>query len=44
MRVRSAADAELAAARPLSDNGFKVTLMRNLTVAVLSELAEEGAR
>ncbi|MEV5907028.1 xanthine dehydrogenase family protein subunit M, partial [Streptomyces sp. NPDC052127] len=40
----AAADAELAAARPLSQNGFKVTLMRNLTVAVLSELAEEAAR
>ncbi|MEU2297536.1 xanthine dehydrogenase family protein subunit M [Streptomyces antibioticus] len=40
----AAADAELAAARPLSDNGFKVTLMRNLTVAVLGELAEEAAR
>lgn len=40
----AAADAELAAARPLSHNGFKVTLMRNLTVAVLGELAEEAAR
>ncbi|MEU3980458.1 xanthine dehydrogenase family protein subunit M [Streptomyces sp. NPDC026672] len=39
-----AADAELAAARPLPHNGYKVTLMRNLVVAVLSELAEEAAR
>ncbi|MDT9687337.1 xanthine dehydrogenase family protein subunit M [Streptomyces sp. P9(2023)] len=36
----AAADAELAAARPLAHNGYKVTLLRNLTVAVLSELAE----
>ncbi|MFD7767496.1 FAD binding domain-containing protein [Streptomyces sp. NPDC059787] len=40
----AAADAELAAARPLPDNGYKVTLMCNLVVAVLSELAEEAAR
>ncbi|MFH9817170.1 FAD binding domain-containing protein [Streptomyces sp. NPDC017230] len=40
----AAADAELAAARPLPDNGYKVTLMRNLAVAVLTELAEEAAR
>ncbi|MFI1422449.1 FAD binding domain-containing protein [Streptomyces sp. NPDC020731] len=40
----AAADAELAAARPLPANGYKVTLMRNLVVAVLSELAEETAR
>ncbi|MDT0436483.1 MULTISPECIES: FAD binding domain-containing protein [Streptomyces] len=40
----AAADAELAAARPLPHNGYKVTLMRNLTVAVLTELAEEAAR
>ncbi|MFJ8637308.1 FAD binding domain-containing protein [Streptomyces sp. NPDC093568] len=40
----AAAEAELAAARPLPHNGYKVTLMRNLTVAVLSELAEEAAR
>ncbi|MGW0771407.1 FAD binding domain-containing protein [Streptomyces sp. NPDC002676] len=39
-----AADAELAAARPLSHNAYKVDLMRNLVVAVLSELAEEAAR
>ncbi|MFF9815612.1 FAD binding domain-containing protein [Streptomyces sp. NPDC014006] len=40
----AAADAELAAATPLPDNGYKVTLMRNLVVAVLTELAEEAAR
>ncbi|MFS8199751.1 FAD binding domain-containing protein [Streptomyces sp. CWNU-52B] len=40
----AAADAELAAARPLPHNGYKVTLMRNLVVAVLSELAEEAGR
>jgi xanthine dehydrogenase YagS FAD-binding subunit len=36
---RAAADAELAAARPLPDNSFKVPLVGNLTVAVLAELA-----
>jgi len=40
----AAADAELAAATPLPRNGYKVTLMRNLVVAVLTELAEEAAR
>ncbi|QEU96378.1 FAD binding domain-containing protein [Streptomyces kanamyceticus] len=40
----AAADAELAAARPLSHNGYKVTLLRNLVVAVLTELTEEAAR
>ncbi len=40
----AAADAELAAAQPLPHNGYKVALMRNLMVAVLTELAEEGAR
>ncbi|WP_409473777.1 FAD binding domain-containing protein [Streptomyces sp. HC307] len=40
----AAADAELAAAQPLPDNRYKVTLMRNLVVAVLTELAEEAAR
>jgi xanthine dehydrogenase YagS FAD-binding subunit len=40
----AAADAELAAAKPLADNGYKVPLMRNLVVAVLTELAEEAAR
>ncbi|KAB1145246.1 xanthine dehydrogenase family protein subunit M [Streptomyces luteolifulvus] len=40
----AAADAELAAAKPLPHNAYKVTLMRNLVVAVLTELAEETAR
>jgi xanthine dehydrogenase YagS FAD-binding subunit len=40
----AAADAELAAAEPLPHNGYKVTLIRNLVVAVLTELAEEAAR
>ncbi|GHH89064.1 FAD binding domain-containing protein [Streptomyces capitiformicae] len=40
----AAADAELAAARPLPHNVYKVTLMRNLVVAVLSELTEEVTR
>ncbi|WP_406497715.1 xanthine dehydrogenase family protein subunit M [Streptomyces sp. NBC_01604] len=39
----AAAAAELAAAKPLPHNGYKVTLMRNLVVAVLTELAEEAA-
>ncbi|MEU6097162.1 xanthine dehydrogenase family protein subunit M [Streptomyces sp. NPDC047079] len=43
-RFAAAADAELAAARPLPHNGYKVTLMRNLVVAVLTELAEEATR
>ncbi|WP_319461855.1 xanthine dehydrogenase family protein subunit M [Micromonospora sp. RTP1Z1] len=34
-----AADAELAVARPLRHNGFKVPLIRNLTVRALTELA-----
>ncbi|MFD7342307.1 FAD binding domain-containing protein [Streptomyces violascens] len=38
----AAADAELAAAEPLPDNGYKVTLMRNLVVALLIELTEEA--
>ncbi|MGI5142150.1 FAD binding domain-containing protein [Streptomyces sp. CA-106110] len=40
----AAADAELTAAEPLPHNGYKVTLMRNLVVAVLTELAEEADR
>lgn len=40
----AAADAELAAARTLPHNGYKVPLMRNLVVAMLTELAEEAAR
>ncbi|MFD5593964.1 FAD binding domain-containing protein [Streptomyces griseorubiginosus] len=38
----AAAQAELAQAKPLPHNGYKVTLMRNLVVAVLTELAEEA--
>lgn len=34
----AAADAELAAARPLRDNAFKTTLVRNLIVRTLTEL------
>ncbi|MFJ7150807.1 FAD binding domain-containing protein [Streptomyces sp. NPDC100445] len=40
----AAADAELAAARPLPHNGHKVHLVRNLVVSVLTELTEEAAR
>jgi xanthine dehydrogenase YagS FAD-binding subunit len=40
----AAADAELAAAKPLPHNAYKVPLMRNLVVAVLTELTEEAAR
>jgi xanthine dehydrogenase YagS FAD-binding subunit len=36
---RRAIETELDAARPLRDNGFKVTLARNLVVRVLSDLA-----
>ncbi|TFV80198.1 xanthine dehydrogenase family protein subunit M [Blastococcus sp. CT_GayMR20] len=39
----AAAAAELAAARPLRDNGFKVPLARNVVVRTLLELAE-GSR
>jgi xanthine dehydrogenase YagS FAD-binding subunit len=37
--IERAADAELAAARPLRDNAFKVTLARNLTRELLTRLA-----
>jgi xanthine dehydrogenase YagS FAD-binding subunit len=40
---RAAADAELADARPLRDNGFKVELTRRTMTAVLEELAGGGA-
>lgn len=43
-RFLAAADAALAAAEPLRDNGYKVPLARNLITAVLTELAEETAR
>lgn len=39
-QFRRAADEELAYAQPLRDNAYKVPLMRNLTVGVLSALAE----
>ncbi len=42
-RFAAAADAELAAARPLRDNGFKVPLARSVLVRTLTELTE-GAR
>ncbi|GGZ54109.1 hypothetical protein GCM10010344_20330 [Streptomyces bluensis] len=38
------ADAELAAATPLPHTTYKVALMRDLVVAVLTELAEEALR
>jgi xanthine dehydrogenase YagS FAD-binding subunit len=41
---RRAADAELAGARPLRDNAFKVPMARNTLVAVLRDLAVEKAR
>jgi xanthine dehydrogenase YagS FAD-binding subunit len=37
-----AADAELAQARPLRDNAYKVPLARNLIVSVLAEIAREA--
>ncbi|QPP05440.1 xanthine dehydrogenase family protein subunit M [Streptomyces bathyalis] len=40
----AAAEAELTAAEPLPQNGYKVGLIRNLVVAVLTELSEEAAR
>ena len=40
---RRAADAELAQARPLRDNGYKIPLARNVIVRTLLRLAE-GAR
>ncbi|MGY1439803.1 FAD binding domain-containing protein [Streptomyces reniochalinae] len=39
-----AVDAELAAAEALPLNAYKVPLMRNLVLALLTELAEEAAR
>lgn len=41
-RFGDAADAELAAARPLRDNAYKVALGRNLITAVLTELAHRA--
>jgi xanthine dehydrogenase YagS FAD-binding subunit len=40
---RAAADAELARARPLRDNGYKVALVRNLIVRTLVDLTAPGA-
>lgn len=40
---RAAAEAELAAAVPLSDNGFKIELAARTITAVLSELTEGAA-
>jgi xanthine dehydrogenase YagS FAD-binding subunit len=39
---RAAADAELADAKPLQDNGFKIELARRTMVAVLAELKGAG--
>ena len=39
---RRAADAELADARPLRDNGFKVPLLRNVITRTLGDLAGVG--
>jgi len=39
----AAAEAELADARPLKDNGFKIELARRTIVAVLGELAGDAA-
>jgi xanthine dehydrogenase YagS FAD-binding subunit len=38
-QFRAAADAEIAAAEPLRDNAYKLTLARNLIEAVLTDLA-----
>ncbi|WP_433832098.1 FAD binding domain-containing protein [Actinoplanes sp. CA-015351] len=40
----AAADAELADARGLRDNAYKIALMRNLTASVLGRLAEAGEK
>ena len=40
-RFRAAAEAELAGARPLPGNAFKVPLARNVIVRMLLDLAEE---
>ncbi len=39
---RAAAEAELAAAQPLRDNGFKIELTKRVIIAVLGELAGEA--
>ena len=38
--LKRAADAELAQAEPLRDNGYKIPLARNLIVSTLLELAQ----
>jgi xanthine dehydrogenase YagS FAD-binding subunit len=38
----SALDAELEAARPLADNGYKLPLIRNVAVRALADLAARG--
>ncbi len=43
-RLRDAADLELAEARPLRDNGFKIDLARRTIVAVLEQLHTEMRR
>jgi xanthine dehydrogenase YagS FAD-binding subunit len=40
---RRAADAEVAEARPLRDNAFKVPLVRNLIVRTLSDLVADAS-
>ncbi len=40
---QSAADAELAPAKPLGDNAFKIDLAKRLIVSTLGELAEIAA-
>jgi xanthine dehydrogenase YagS FAD-binding subunit len=42
-RFRAAAEAELAAARPLPGSEYKVVLARDLIEAVLTEFADGGA-
>jgi xanthine dehydrogenase YagS FAD-binding subunit len=42
-RFAAAAEAELAQARPLRDNAFKVPLARNLLTATLTDLSGEAA-
>ena len=44
INFRAAAEAELADAVGLRDNGFKIELARRLIVAALSELVEAGVR
>jgi xanthine dehydrogenase YagS FAD-binding subunit len=41
---RQAADVELAGARPLRDNAFKLPLARNILVRTLLDLTQEGNR